>query len=165
MKIKTFTAAGSMEAMSQAREALGDEAVIISTETLDDGQVRVTAAVDEAEEISFNDNQELEVCDNPARYTDRLLRESLEYHDTLDLVKQRILAAVRKLSAEKKIYDDRRLLELALEQLYGFSDILNLQTPCKIFMGAPGQRQIDGYCQNGSSGQNEKNSLLHCFDR
>ena len=138
MKIKTFTAAGSMEAMRQAREALGDEAVIISTETLDDGQVRVTAAVDEAEEISFNDNQELEICDNPARYTDRLLRESLEYHDTLDLVKQRILAAVRKLSAEKKIYDDRRLLELALEQLYGFSDILNLQTPCKIFMGAPG---------------------------
>lgn len=102
MKIKTFTAAGSMEAMSQAREALGDEAVIISTETLDDGQVRVTAAVDEAEEISFNDNQELEICDNPARYTDRLLRESLEYHDMLDLVKQRILAAVRKLSAEKK---------------------------------------------------------------
>lgn len=102
MKIKTFTAAGSMEAMSQAREALGDEAVIISTETLDDGQVRVTAAVDEAEEISFNDNQELEVCDNPARYTDRLLRESLEYHDTLDLVKQQDFGGCPQIKRRKK---------------------------------------------------------------
>ena len=94
MKIKTFTASGSLEAMSLAREALGDNAVIISTETLDDGQIRVTAAIEETQEISFNEQQELEVRDNPSRYTDRLLRESLEYHDTLDLVCERILCFI-----------------------------------------------------------------------
>ena len=138
MKIKTFTASGSLEAMSLAREALGDNAVIISTETLDDGQIRVTAAIEETQEISFNEQQELEVRDNPSRYTDRLLRESLEYHDTLDLVKQRILSAVRKLSAERQIFDDRRLLELALGELYTYRDILDKINPCKVFMGAPG---------------------------
>lgn len=138
MKIKTFTASGSLEAMSLAREALGDEAVIISTETLEDGQIRVTAAIEETQEISFNEQQELEVRDNPSRYTDRLLRESLEYHDTLDLVKQRILSAVRKLSAERQIFDDRRLLELALGELYTYCNILDTSNPCKVFMGAPG---------------------------
>lgn len=138
MKIKTFTASGSLEAMSLAREALGDDAIIISTETLDDGQIRVTAAIEETQEINFNEEQELEVRDNPSRYTDRLLRESLEYHDTLDLVKQRILSAVRKLSAERQIFDDRRLLELALSELYSYQDILDRSMPCKVFMGAPG---------------------------
>ena len=36
MKIKTFTAAGSLEAMSRVREDLGEESVIISTATLKD---------------------------------------------------------------------------------------------------------------------------------
>ena len=125
MKIKTFTASGSLEAFAMAREVLGDDAVVLSTETLEDGKVQITVGVDEGEDIIFNDNQEIEIKDVASRYTDRLLRESLEYHDTLDLVKQRILNSVRKLSTEKKIYDDRKLLEQALANLYNFSDILH----------------------------------------
>jgi len=138
MRIKTFTASGNHEAFAMAREMLGDEAVILSTETLTDGQVQITVGIDENEEICFNDKQEVEIKDISTRYTDRLLRESLEYHDTLDLVKQRILAMVRKISIEKEIYDDSKLLEFAFKDLYNFSDIFHNGIKCKIFMGGPG---------------------------
>ncbi len=138
MKIKTFTASGNHEAFAMAREMLGDEAVILSTETLSNGQVQITVGVDDSEEISFNDKQEVEIKEVSSRYTDRLIRESLEYHDTLYLVKQRILSTVRKLSNEKEIYDDRKLLELTLKNLYNFSDVFHNNVKCKIFMGGPG---------------------------
>lgn len=138
MKIKTFTAAGSLEAFAQAKEILGDDAVILSTTTLDDGQVQITVGADEKEEIYFNDKQELDIKETNTRYTDRLLRESLEYHDTFDLVKQRILSMVRQISKDEQLYNDHKLLTKALNKLYTFSNILDTQTKCKIFMGAPG---------------------------
>ena len=161
MKIKTFTASGSHEAFVLAREVLGDDAVILSTETLSDGQVQITVGVDETDEITFNDNQDVEVKVTSSLYTDRLLRESLEYHDTLDLVKQRILASVRKLSSEKKIYDDRKLLELALYDLYNFSDIIKNDIKCKIFMGAPGAGKSTAIAKMGA--QAKINNLRCCI--
>ena len=161
MKIKTFIASGSLEAFAQAREVLGDDAVMLSTETLSDGQVQITVGVDEKEEISFNDNQEIEIKETTSRYTDRLLRESLEYHDTLDLVKQRILSMVRKHSANHKIYDDRKLLEKALSDLYNFSDILHNETKCKIFMGAPGAGKSTAIAKMGA--QAKMNNLRCCI--
>lgn len=138
MKIKTFTASSSMEALNLAREALGGDAIIISTETLEDGRLRMTAAVEEAEEINFDEAQELVVTETNPRYSDRLLRESLEYHSVLDLVKERILSRVRRISAEQQIYDDRRLLEICFAQMFSYQDILDLQNPLKLFMGSPG---------------------------
>lgn len=89
MKIKSFSAATSMEAMRLASEALGRDAVIISTETLDDGQVRITAALEEKEEISFNEDDEHELLDSRTVFDDSIIRECLDYHSVLDLVKER----------------------------------------------------------------------------
>ena len=161
MKIKTFTASGNHEALAMAKEVLGDDAVILSTETLENGQVQITVGIDEAEDISFNENQDIEIktLSPSSRYTDRLLRETLEYHDTLDLVKQRILSSVRKLSANKDIYDDRKLLELALKELYNFSDILHNGIKCKIFMGPPGVGKSTAIAKLGAQA---KMNNLHC---
>jgi flagellar biosynthesis protein FlhF len=50
MRLKTYTAASMAEAMAQIRGELGEEAIIVSTETERRGRaVRVVAAVDEAE--------------------------------------------------------------------------------------------------------------------
>jgi len=49
MKIRHFTASSLREALAQVKAALGEDAVILSTQTLDTGQVEVVAAVDEAE--------------------------------------------------------------------------------------------------------------------
>lgn len=161
MKIKTFTASGNHEALAMAKEVLGDDAVILSTETLSDGQVQITVGIDELDDISFNDNQDIEIkkLSPSSRYTDRLLRETLEYHDTLDLVKQRILSSVRKLSANKDIYDDRKLLEMSLKELYNFADILHNGTKCKVFMGPPGVGKSTAIAKLGAQA---KMNNLHC---
>lgn len=48
MRLKTFTAPTASQAMAQVRAALGDDAVIVSTQD-DDGEVRVTAALESAD--------------------------------------------------------------------------------------------------------------------
>lgn len=48
MKIRHFTASTLRETLAQVKAALGEDAVILSTQTLDTGQVEVVAAVDEA---------------------------------------------------------------------------------------------------------------------
>jgi flagellar biosynthesis protein FlhF len=49
MRLSTFTAPTITEAMSLVRARLGDEAIIVSTEEDDDGNARVTAAVERPE--------------------------------------------------------------------------------------------------------------------
>lgn len=138
MKIKTFTAPSSLEAMQQAAAELGDEAVIISTETLEDGNIRITAASEEKEEIIFNDEEELEFVDSRTVFDDSIIREALDYHSVLDLVQERILSRARSISKERKIFDDQKLLEACFSEMFGFCDILKTPGKTKLFMGTPG---------------------------
>jgi flagellar biosynthesis protein FlhF len=46
MQLRTFTARTAQEAMAEAREALGDDAVMLSTETTPDGCTTITAAAE-----------------------------------------------------------------------------------------------------------------------
>jgi len=47
MRIVSFLAPSSKQAMAELKTSLGDDAIIISTRTLDDGQVSVAGAVNE----------------------------------------------------------------------------------------------------------------------
>jgi flagellar biosynthesis protein FlhF len=51
MKLKTFMAATTEQAMRDVRESLGRDAIILSSEALEDG-VRVMAAIEDAEDVS-----------------------------------------------------------------------------------------------------------------
>ncbi|MDH3236282.1 MAG: GTP-binding protein [Alphaproteobacteria bacterium] len=54
MRLKTFTAATMGEAMERVRQSLGEDAVIISTQTIPNtGDVWVTAAIDHADDDDF----------------------------------------------------------------------------------------------------------------
>mgnify|MGYP004593806337 FL=1 len=138
MKIKSFSAATSMEAMRLASEALGRDAVIISTETLEDGQVRITAALEEKEEISFNEDDELKLLDSRTVFDDSIIRECLNYHSVLDLVKERVLSRVRGISKSQKIFDDEKLLTACFKEMFKFSAPLNTPLKIKLFMGTSG---------------------------
>lgn len=138
MKLKSFTAPSSIEAMRMASASLGDEAVIISTETLEDGQIRLTAAVEEKEDIVFNDEEELDIVDSRMVFDDSVIRESLEYHSVLDLVKERILSRVRSISKNEKLYDDQKLLARCFSEMFSYRDILNTDNKLKLFMGTSG---------------------------
>ena len=95
MHLKTFTAESLPDAMQQVREHLGDDAVILSTETDPEiGGVRVTAALEDSDvgEDLF-DNEEGLLAFN-------LINEALDYHRVpLALMDSLLSAAGRHLGA------------------------------------------------------------------
>ena len=57
MRVKTFTAASTAAAMDQVRDALGDEAVIVSSDQDGDGVARIIAAIEPAEPANEDTGQ------------------------------------------------------------------------------------------------------------
>ena len=49
MRLRNFTAPSMQEAMARVRQELGADAIIVSTDDTTAGEVRVTAAVEEAD--------------------------------------------------------------------------------------------------------------------
>lgn len=136
MKIKHFTAPTTTEAMSRIRAELGDEAIIISTETMAEG-VQVTAAIENEENINFDNNNQLEVSPSLLVYDDVKIRESLEYHDVLPEISGQILALARQRHSENA-GNNQQLLTYTLKQMYRFKNLLTGGQKNKIFMGIPG---------------------------
>ena len=137
MKVKQFTAPNITQAMEQIRTELGNDAIIVSTTDSEEG-VTITAAIENKENIDFDQNEQLEI--SPARqvYDDTKIRESLEYHDVLPDISSRMLAIARYLYQQNKQIDNMQLLAKVLEQMYGFQKILEEKQKVKIFFGLPG---------------------------
>lgn len=136
MKIKKFIAPSMTEAMSRIREELGDDAVIISSETID-GQACLTAAVEEDDNIDFGREDQLEITPGRHIFDDTHLRDCLDYHGVAETVAERILAYVRNFSLEYGIKDERRLLASCFENMFKFGSLWD-GCPVKMFMGVPG---------------------------
>lgn len=136
MKIKNFIAPDISTAMDMVRQELGLDAVIISNESKN-GEVYITAAVEEAQEISFSDTEEEEEL-QISSYGETPIRESLAYHGVLDIISGRILAKCRKIASERGLQNPKEVLERCFSEMYRFQDILSRKNPIKIFMGTPG---------------------------
>lgn len=137
MKIKNFIAPDISSAMDMVRQELGLDAVIISNETKN-GEVYITAAVEEKNEFSFNDEEELQEREILPAFDEAPIRESLEYHGVLEVIRSRILARCRKIAVERGLKNPREVLERCFAEMYRFSNILNTENPLKMFMGTPG---------------------------
>lgn len=137
MKIKHFTAPDITKALSQIKDELGKEAIIVATEKLSDG-VKVTAAIEDAQNIDFDNHDKLEVSPSLQVYDDVALRESLEYHDIMPDIAGQILAIARQYHAQKGIENNQKLLSYALQQMYRFTGIFESENCNKIFLGMPG---------------------------
>ena len=138
MRLKNFVAPNMSQAMLMVKEALGDEAIIISNQSMDDGKIQITAALEDDLDFNFDIKDEIEIIEHKNTFDDTTIRESLDYHSVLDATKDKILALSRKASAEKKISDSRLILESVFSQMFGFQDILHLSQPVKMFMGVAG---------------------------
>lgn len=138
MKLKNFIAPDMASAFALVREALGDEAVIISHEKKANGQIEIVAAVEDVEEISFDEEEKVAVQPSRWRYDDAELRESLDYHGVLDVIKERVLARCRKIATEEKISSEQELLTQCFDKMFVFHNVLDLRQPVKMFMGVPG---------------------------
>jgi flagellar biosynthesis protein FlhF len=139
MKIKNFYASDVSRAMREVREILGEGAVIISTRNLDDGRVELTAAVEEEMGVSFDEKDDNIRIVSRYRFDDSAIRDSLDYHCTLDIMRDRILAMVKGISEAEQVFDDRKLLERTFARIFSYKDILETDRgKLKIFMGTPG---------------------------
>lgn len=136
MKIKRFTAPNITLALEKIREELGKEAVIVATEEQTDG-VSVTAAIENDENLNFNENEKLEISPALKIYDDTKIRESLEYHDIVPDISGQILAIVRQINARTGCAENQILLAQALEKLCGFTKLLEGKKN-KAFLGQTG---------------------------
>ena len=137
MKIKHFTAPTMSEAMTQIRLEMGKDAIIISTED-DANGVKVTAALESTQEVTFDSNNKIEISPSLCKYDDLKIRESLDYHNVLPEVSKQILAIARQIHSQTGQNDSQKLLAETFKKMYGFCHLTDEGKPNKIFMGMPG---------------------------
>ncbi len=137
MKIKKFIAADMSEAMQQVRSTLGADAVILENMMID-GEVHLTAALDETSDFEFDNAGKITGINVQERFDERHLRECLTYHGTVETVSQKILAACR-LEAQSCGYgDEQKVLSQALSTQFRFENLFGSSHKVKIFMGTQG---------------------------
>jgi flagellar biosynthesis protein FlhF len=127
MRLRNFTAPTMQEAMARVRQELGAEAIIVSTDDTVAGDVRVTAAIDEAEP---------RLADTPAGpdITDRL-SEALSANGVPGTLAEKILMASLSLDAG----DELAALAGALATVFSFAPIPDRgRTRPIMFIGPPG---------------------------
>ena len=131
MRLKSFTANSLPEAMGRVREALGPDAVILSTQPSDDGKgVRVTAALEDSplESLAFDAPEGIAVSIDE-------IGEALAYHRVPPGLFDRLVGAAAALPAE----DETLALGGALDNEFDFAALPEGPTPRPLMLiGPPG---------------------------
>lgn len=146
MRLRTFSAPTMAEAMQQIRDALGDDAVIVSSHQSERGRgVQITAAAEpEAETANGNDGPDDAFFDpaadgdgDTAAATDPLedgvLLQALLYHDVPEILARRLAAAGAKADAEDMV----EALAIALDRYFEFRSLAETSRPVML-IGPPG---------------------------
>jgi flagellar biosynthesis protein FlhF len=126
MRLLSVVARDSNEALARLRSRLGEEAVIVGTRELKDGQVRVTAAVESGE----IDLASLLISGEGSRTGDRLAALAA-HHEIPEPLGSRLVEAARGLREA----DPSTALRHSLLQLFGFEPLSG--TPL-LLAGPPG---------------------------
>jgi len=140
MRLRTFQAATIAEAMQQVREALGDDAIIVSTHENGRGRgVQVTAAVeprDEPELALASEPPEAfaeAAAETAAPVDDGILHEVLSFHGVPERTSHRVLHAARRHAAD----DPVEALAAALDEHFQFRPLQPGRRPL-VLTGPPG---------------------------
>ncbi len=137
MKIKNVVARTMPEALAQIKAELGEDAVILANEARD-GCLYLTVAVDEKEDFDFAEDETIREIDTKAFFDETSLREALEYHNVLDMVRYHILSACREVNRQYGRADDMFVLKEALRRTFRFKPVFTAGENIKMFMGTPG---------------------------
>src|SRR5258708_6996817 len=106
MRLRTYTAATATDAMALIREQLGPDSIIISTQSLEDGSVQVTAA------LETDDLTAASVGSDAGDY----LHEALASHAVPPRLIEKLLHAAAEFSAD----DPAMVLAGALDVVFSF---------------------------------------------
>jgi len=127
MRLRNFTAPSMQEAMARVRQELGGDAIIVSTDDTSPGEVRVTAAVEEAEPSAAQASAAADVTDR--------LSEALSANGVPTTLAEKILMASLALDTG----DELESLSGAIAAVFSFAPIPERGRARPImFVGAPG---------------------------
>ncbi|HYD18984.1 MAG TPA: ATP-binding protein [Patescibacteria group bacterium] len=135
MRLKSFEAKTMTDAMRQIKEALGDEAIIVSTKEAG-GWIRVTAAV-EQEDLPAPAKQKSLSRATPAYDEEEMIAmitDALLKHRVPGVVSEKITAAAMSLPAD----EPRQMLAQALGKIFKFDHSPKKTNKPMILVGPPG---------------------------
>ena len=129
MRLKSYYGATLTDAMRSVREAIGENAIIVTTREDESGGVRVTAALDDA-----YPSQEANIIISPPDGSEALevIAEALTYHDIYPVLAEKLMATATQFA------NDDPLLSLgaALDTHFKFAPVD--QSKPLILVGPPG---------------------------
>jgi len=132
MRLKTYSAASMAQAMKQVRQALGDNAIIVSTQGSDEaGSVRVTAAVETADEFDLGPGaagrEVLDAVD--------VICDVLDRHGVPAPLSERLLGAAARHAANRPLM----ALATAFDDVFNFAPLPIAPAPRPLLLvGPPG---------------------------
>lgn len=137
MRLKSFYGPTVTAAMSRVREALGDDAIIISTRDDDMGGVRVTAAIDEP--LTVEERVAIPIADelveDVANDSIDVISEALTQHRVPASLSEKLIASATQFAQE----DPFLSLGAALEMHFSFDPIsMGTDKRCIALIGPPG---------------------------
>jgi flagellar biosynthesis protein FlhF len=133
MRLKSFQAKSMSDAMRQVKDALGDEAIIVSTKEAPGGWIRITAAVEQLNPAP----------PKPAKKEEKFLDEDAITEMIADaMLKHRVPSAVSdKIISAAAVHpsgDPQKTLARALEETLDFRDLHGKKHKPLVLVGAPG---------------------------
>ena len=135
MRLKTYSAPTTAEAMELVRRELGEDAIIVSTQPGGDGQsARVTAAVEELDAVDVHLPWPDDANESTADTTDEV-RQALAFHGTPSPLSDRLVAAAGTFSDSGAVM----ALAGALDTEFDFAPVSDTTTLRRlILVGPPG---------------------------
>ena len=130
MRLKSFHAKSMSEAMKQVRDALGEDAIIVSSREENSGWVKITAAVEQQ-----NPQPEKEAHVD-AETNIEIITEVLLKHRVPASVSDRILSVAMTLTER----DPKKMLAMALKKAFSFAE--NTFKKPLVLVGPPGAATI-----------------------
>lgn len=129
MRLKTFTAPTIHEVMKQIREQLGENAVIVSTQSLKKGKaVRVTAAVD-PDDPEIKTTEVIDDCSSVDK-----VKQVLDYHQVSQSLKDEIVSDLSLRSNNDLVSS----LSISIEKILHFDTLTFNEDENIMLVGMPG---------------------------
>jgi len=133
MKIKKYIAPDMTTLINLVKSELGEDAAVISTSNLEDGNIELIAAADTPDVILEEDIR----IPEDETYNDAPIRGRLIEHGVTTQAQTMILSEYRKLATDDDCDDIKKTLERTFDKLFAYDNFWNSK-PVKIFVGPHG---------------------------
>lgn len=126
MRLRTFQASNMTEAMQLVRDALGPNAIIVSTHQSERGRgVTVSAAIEEDDELDPAPAENNESDNDEISEQEGALREILSFHGVPDRIAQRLLRVAADIPSD----DNIEALGGAIDSSFTFDSVFEQPSP------------------------------------